>query len=372
MKIVITESQFKNIKKLTSGLVILDESHDKYKDMLLSDEQVDEIISQYKGKPYIQFRKEQPRIYRRFKQRGPCIDKNGNNVGCTSKKSVKNTNYYLGLISKDMTRNATPYSDEELESAAKKYQNVSDFRENDRVKEQQARRRGEEFWDRVTAHMTPKGSYGKKMVYVYEFTGKDENGNKIPVAAYVGLTADEERRHSEHITGLNYFGREKDSAVTKFLKANPGTTFELKQLTDGYVPYEEAQELENKYENEYRDNGWLVLNVAKPGSLGATFRISDEEIKNQIDSYDNYSDYYKNYNLVNRVRRRGLQHLTKNLKRDREYLSDDEVIDRALKYDSYRDFYNKTKPTVWQQAYKRGLLDIIKEKFKEKEENIDL
>jgi hypothetical protein len=371
MKIVITESQFENVKKLTYGLVILDESHDKYKD-ILSDEDVEEIILQYKGKPYIQFRKEQFKIYNRFKMRGPCIDINGDKVGCTSKKSVKNTQHYLNFITKDMTRVANLYSDEELEAAAKKYQHVSDFRENDPNKEQQSRRKGEEFWNRVTAHMTPKGSYGKKMVYVYEFTEKDKNGNEVPIAAYVGLTANEERRHSEHMTGLNYFGREKDSAVTKFLKANPGTTFKFKELTDGYVPYEEAQELENKYENEYRNNGWLVLNVAKPGSLGATFRISDEEIKNQIDSYENYSDYYKNTNLTNRVRRRGLQHLTKNLKRDRQYLTDDEVVDTALKYDSYTDFYNKLKSTVWQAAFKRGLLDIIKEKFKEKEENNNL
>jgi hypothetical protein len=115
-----------------------------------------------------------------------------------------------------------------------------------------------------------------------------------------------------------------------------------------------------------------VLNVAKPGSLGATFRISDDEIKKQIDSYDNYSDYYKNYNLVNRVRRRGSQHLTKHLKRDREYLSDDEVIERALKYDSYTNLYNKAKATIWQLAYKRGLLDIIKEKFNEKKKNNNL
>lgn len=367
MKIVITESQFENVRRQTNGLVILDESHDKYKDML-SDEEVEEIISQYKGKPYRQFRKEQFKIYNRFKKRGPCLDINGDKVDCGSKKSVKNTNYYVNLITKDMNRVATPYSDEELEDAAKKYQNVSDFREYDRVKEQQARRRGQEFWNRVTAHMTPKGNYGRKMVYVYEFTQKDENDNKIPVAAYVGLTSDEERRHKEHTTGVNYFGREHDSAVSTFLKTNPGVTFEIKKLTDGYVPYEEAQELENKYENEYRNNGWLMLNVAKPGSLGATFRVSDEEIKNQIDSYKNYSDYYKNQSLVNRVKKRGLQHLTKNLKRTRNWLTDDEIKDIALKYDSYKDFFNNLKSTVWQVAFKRGMLDDIKQLFSQKED----
>jgi hypothetical protein len=371
MKIVITESQFENIKKLTTGLVVLDESHDKYHD-ILSDEELEEIILQYKGKPYIQFREEQPKIYNRIKMRGPCYDINNNKVGCGSKDKVKNSQEYLNYLTKDMVRVANLFSDEELEAAAKKYQHVSDFRDKDRNKEQQARRKGEEFWNRVTAHMTPKGNYGNKMVYVYEFTEKDENDDNVPVAAYVGLTADEKKRKEEHETGIDRFGREKDSAVTKFLKANPGTSFEVKELTNGYVPYEEAQELENKFENEYRNNGWLILNVAKPGSLGATFGISDEEIKNQIDQYTDYSGYIKNHSLVGRVKRRGLQHLTKNLKRNRQYLTNDEVINIALKYDSYTDFYDKLKSTVWNVAYKRGLLDTIKEKFKEKEENINL
>lgn len=371
MKIVITESQFENVRRQSTGLVILDESHDKYKD-ILSDEELDEIILQYKGKPLQQFRDEQSRIFNRFKMRGPCFDIDGNRVPCKSKERVKNTQQYLNLLTKDMTRVATPYSDEELEVAAKKYQNISDFREFDRVKEQQARRRGEEFWNRVTSHMTPKGNYGRKMVYVYEFTQKDENGDDIPVAAYVGLTSDEERRHKEHTTAVNFLGKEHYSAVSSFLKANPGIEFEYKKLTDGYVPFEEAQELENKFEKEYRNNGWLMLNVAKTGSLGTSFKVSDEEIKNQIDTYKDYSEFLKNISLVNRVRRRGLQHLTKNLKRNREYRTDQEIIDLAMTYDTYTDFMNNTKKTAWQVAYKRGLIDIIKEKFKEKEEENNL
>jgi hypothetical protein len=371
MKIVITESQFENVRRQTTGLVILNESHDKYKD-ILSDEELDEIILSYKGKPLQKFRDEQSKIYNRFKMRGPCLDINGNRVLCKSKERVKNTQQYLNLLTKDMTRVANLFSDEELETAAKKYQNVSDFRDNDKNKEQQARRRGEEFWNRVTAHMTPKGSYGNKMVYVYEFTEKDENGNDVPVAAYVGLTGNIKQRREEHEKGIDRFGRVKDSSVTKFLKANPGTTFYFKELTNGYIPYVEAQELENKFENEYRNTGWLILNIAKPGSLGATFGISDEEIKNQIDQYTDYSEYIQNHSLVNRVKRRGLKHLTKNLKRDREYRTDKEIIDFAMTYDNYTDFMNDAKKTVWQAAYKRGLLDIIKEKFKEKKENINL
>jgi hypothetical protein len=367
MKIVITESQFENVRRQTTGLVILNESNDKYRD-ILSDEELDEIMLQYKGKPYTQFRIEQPKIYNRFKMRGPCFDINGNKVLCKSKQRVKNTQQYLNLLTKDMTRVATPYSDEELESAAKKYQHISDFRNGDPVKEQQARRRGEEFWNRVTAHMTPKGSYGRKMVYVYEFTQKDENGNNEPVAAYVGLTSDEERRHKEHTNAVNFFGKEHYSAVSSFLKANPEVEFEYKKLTDGYVPFEEAQELENKFENEYRNNGWLMLNVAKTGSLGASFKVSDEEIKKQLDSYKDYSEFLNNTSLVNRVRRRGLEHLTKHLKRNRHHLTDDEIIDTALKYDSYTDFYNKLRTTVWQTAFRRKLLDKIVELFSQKED----
>jgi hypothetical protein len=370
MKIVITESQFENVRRQTTGLVILNESHDKYKD-ILSDKELDEIILSYKGKPLQKFRDEQSRIFNRFKMRGPCLDINGNKVPCKSKERVKNTQQYLNLLTKDMTRVVTPYSDEELEVAAKKYQNVSDFREEDPVKEQQARRRGEEFWNRVTAHMTPKGNYGRKMVYVYEFTQKDENGNDVPVAAYVGLTSDEDRRHKEHTTGINLVGREHDTAVSTFLKTNPGVEFEYKKLTDGYVPFEEAQELENKFENEYRNNGWLMLNIAKPGSLGATFRVSNDEIKKQLDSYKDYSEFLNNSSLVNLVRRRGLKHLTKHLKRNRYYRTDQEIIDIAMTYDTYTDFMNDLKKTTWHAAWKRGLLDTIKEKFKE-EENINL
>jgi len=231
MKIVITESQFENVRRQTTGLVILNESHDKYKD-ILSDEELDEIILSYKGKPLQKFRDEQSKIYNRFKMRGPCLDINGNRVLCKSKERVKNTQQYLNLLTKDMTKVANLFSDEELETAAKKYQNVSDFRDNDKNKEQQARRRGEEFWNRVTAHMTPKGSYGNKMVYVYEFTEKDENGNDVPVAAYVGLTGNIKQRREEHEKGIDRFGRVKDSSVTKFLKANPGTTFYFKELTN--------------------------------------------------------------------------------------------------------------------------------------------
>ena len=369
MKIVITESQFVNVWRQTTGLAILNESHDKYKD-ILSDEELDEIILQYKGKPLQQFRDEQSKIYNRFKMRGPCLDINGNKVLCKSKERVKNTQQYLNLLTKDMTRVVTPYSDEELEAAAKKYQNVSDFREEDPVKEQQARRRGEEFWNRVTAHMTPKGNYGKKMVYGYEFFEKDENGDKAPIAVYVGLTSNEERRKIEHTKGVDFFGKESDkSAVSRFLKSNPKTEFNYKTFTNGYVPYDEAQKLEQEYEDKYRNDGWLILNVAKPGSLGRTFGISDEEIKNQIDQYTDYSEYLSNSSLLNRVKKRGLQYLTKNLKRNREYRTDQEIIDIAMTYDTYTDFMNDLKKTAWQAAYKRGLLDTIKEKFKEEENN---
>jgi hypothetical protein len=372
MKIVITESQFENVRRQTTGLVILDESHDKYKDML-SDEELDEIILQYKGKPVQKFRDEQPKIYGRFQARGPCVDENGTVVGCYSKARVKNTRGALNDLTKDMVKTKNIYSDKELEDAAKQYKHISDFQNKDPNKEKQARNKGEEFFKKITSHMTPKGGYGRKMVYVYEFTEKDEKGNSKPVAAYVGITSNEERRNIEHTTGVDYFGKESDSSsVYRFLKSNPGTTYEFKKLSDGYIPFEEAQKLESEFENKYRNDGWLILNVAKTGSLGSTFKISDEEVKKQLDKYTHYSDFYNNTSLLNRVKRGGLFHLTDKLIRDRQIHTPEKIIDIAKKYDSYSDFKKELRHTVWQAAYRAGMLDQIKQMFKEKEENINL
>lgn len=369
MKIVITESQFENVKKLTYGLVILDESHDKYKD-ILSDEELDEIILTYKGKPVQKFRDEQPKIYGRFAVKGPCVDENGTVVGCYSKARVKNTRGALNNLTKDMVKTKNIYSDKELEDAAKQYKHISDFQNKDPNKEGQARRKGEEFFSRITAHMTPKGGYGNKMVYAYEFTEKDEKGNEKPVAVYVGLTSNEERRHAEHTKGVDYFGKESDSsAVYRFLKSNPDMEYDFKNLSNGYVPFDEAQKLEGEFENKYRNDGWFVLNVAKTGSLGSTFKISNEEIENQIKKLTRYSEFYKNNSLVNLVKRRGLQHLTKNLIRDRVIHTPEEILKTAMKFDSYGDFKKKLRSTVWQSAYRQGMLDQIRQKFKEKEEN---
>jgi hypothetical protein len=372
MKIVITESQFENVKRLTTRLVVLDESHDKYDDML-SDEELEEVILQYKGKRLQKFRDEQPRIYNRFKMKGPCYDVNGNKVGCWSKDKVKNSQEYLNYLTKDMVRAKIIYSDEELANAAKLYKHISDFQNQDPNKEAQARNKGEEFFKKITSHMTPKGGYGRKMVYVYEFTEKDEKGNSEPVAAYVGITSNEERRNIEHTTGVDYFGKESDSSpVYKFLKSNPGTTYEFKKLSDGYIPFEEAQKLESEFENKYRNDGWLILNVAKTGSLGSTFKISDEEVKKQLDKYTHYSDFYANKSLLNRVKRGGLFHLTDKLIRDRQIHTPEKIIDIAKKYDSYSDFKKALRDTVWQAAYRAGMLDQIRQMFKEKEENNNL
>ena len=52
MKIIITESQFESIKSQSKNLIILDESNEKYND-ILTDEELEDIILKYKGKNVI-------------------------------------------------------------------------------------------------------------------------------------------------------------------------------------------------------------------------------------------------------------------------------------------------------------------------------
>jgi hypothetical protein len=367
MKIIITESQFESIKRQSKNLIILDESNEKYND-ILTDEELEDIILKYKGKPVQQFRDEQSKIYNRFKERGPCVDENNNVVGCYSKSRVKNTWGALYDLTKDMVKIRNIYSDDELENDAKQYKHLSDFQSQSPNKEAQARRKGDEFWRRITSHMTPKGNYGNKMVYVYEFIEKDKKGKSTPVAAYVGITGDEERRNIEHTTGVDYFGKKSDSsAVYKFLKSNPGVDYNFKNLSDGYIPFEEAQKLEDEFEKKYRNDGWLILNVIKTGGLGATFKVSNEEIIKQIDKYTHYSDFYKDTNLLGRVKRRGLMHLTDKLIRDRQLYTDEKIINLAKTFNSMEEFKDKLFYKAYQRAYVRGLLPQIEQMFKEKE-----
>lgn len=141
----------------------------------------------------------------------------------------------------------------------------------------------------IFKHMEIVGNRYNRCVYVYEF---------IDNFCYVGLTYNLNERniaHKNDITSEVY----KHSINTNIPIPNP------KQLTS-YIGKDEASKLETFYYNEYKNNGWKMLNVAKTGGLGGTKKDSlytKEYCKNIALNYKTRRDFELNHKyLYNKVR----------------------------------------------------------------------
>ena len=153
---------------------------------------------------------------------------------------------------------ALKFSDEFLIAEARKYQNVREIIENggkwllDAIY-----KRG--LKDKAFAHMEALGDRKHRMIYVYEFSD---------MSAYVGLTYDADKRDYQHMTY-------DKSAVKKHIKQT-GLTPTMKYLT-GYLPVEEARKMEGFYVEQYRKEGWTILNVESTGGIGGTPARADSD-----------------------------------------------------------------------------------------------
>jgi predicted GIY-YIG superfamily endonuclease len=104
--------------------------------------------------------------------------------------------------------------------------------------------------DKICSHMQVLGNEYKRMIYAYEFSDG---------YAYVGLTYNEKKRQYEHFY-------EKRGPVAKHIKKTGIKPVYIK-LHD-YVSKEAAIKLEDEFINQYRQNGWKMLNGNKGGALG--------------------------------------------------------------------------------------------------------
>lgn len=228
------------------------------------------------------------------------------------------------------------------------------------------------FLESITTHMETS-DYGEKLVYSFTFYDDDDN----IVGVYVGITNDEERRRQEHLTSKTKFtDKEVKSAVNRFINENPNFRVEFTKLSD-LSDYATAKDLEKKYVDIYKDNGYRVLNIAKTGGGGRTFMSDDYFIqkaqdwvkmkleKGEVPYFGEYENFdHTNYNAVRRRKLmddafKGMVYM------DRKKYSDDDIFNIAMSSDSYTDFYNKYRKTIAQQANRRGLSSKIKQMFED-------
>jgi hypothetical protein len=354
-KYILTESQIRNLINN-----VVDENK---KIIPLTDDELKYIAKKYKNKYLSDFRKKEGRAYRQVYGMGNDFYKN---------------------FTKDMIRKYhTSYTKDEIIDIAKNFKTKTDFRKKGKGAYDKALDFGPfitnpktgklkntyDFFNSVTSHMEDNSNIlDKKLIYAHEFY--DDNGE--PIAVYVGLTRNSEKRKQEHITGIGHYGKEDLTPVTKFLKENPTYQHNYKELTD-YVEPNEAVKMEKYWEHKYFTEGWDILNIAPTGSLGARRKKTLGELKKEVDyihdveGVKTLSDFMKKYpSLYITIVGIGL-HKPDNEnfllgKFNRKIIkTDDEIMDEVKKYNTYFDFLNDEK--LYNNIWGRKLLTKVKEYF---------
>jgi hypothetical protein len=304
-KYILTESQIRN---LVSGFI--DEERWKKGETIYTPEYLENIKEKYKGRLLQNFKKgEDSKVYSNVFRRGE--------------------DFYQDFI-KDMVKTKRDsYTKDELRDIAKEYNSIAEFIGKGKGARHAAIRMGPfvtnpitgekkntyGFYNDITSHMTPLDNLSKRLVYVYEFY--DENNT--PLSAYIGLTYNSEKRKEQHIKGVDIYGKEKISAVTKFMRENPTYKNKYKELTD-YIDANDAIKMEKYWEEKYFNDGWDILNVATTGSLGGRYNYSNKNLISKALECDTYRDLQKKYSstIYSALRRRGLLQIVKDLFAQRE------------------------------------------------------
>ncbi|MEO4005017.1 hypothetical protein [Flavobacterium sp. CAU 1735] len=186
---------------------------------------------------------------------------------------------YLDQICTHMTSRWKPYrfwSFDQCQKEALKYKTKIEFKTNNSSAYSLSLKRG--WITSICSHMEAIGNIHKRLVYAYEFPNK---------AVYVGLTCNKKRRQLQH---LQY----RKSPVYKYSLKTKLTPI-YKSISKTYITAERAQKLEDKTIENYKSNGWQILNSVKAGALGWSNRKWTFE-KCQVEAlkYKTRSDFQNN------------------------------------------------------------------------------
>ena len=152
----------------------------------------------------------------------------------------------------ELTTHMSPvvrYTKTDCIKIAKNYKSRTEFQKGARCIYVYAQRHG--LLNEICQHMPRRGSHFSRIIYVFEF--RDHY-------AYVGLTYDIERRKKEHL-------KESDSPVFQYIQKTK-QRYNFKLLTD-WLTKDDAAIREGEFIEEYRLNGWKMLNRMPGGGLGS-------------------------------------------------------------------------------------------------------
>jgi hypothetical protein len=193
---------------------------------------------------------------------------------------------------------------EDLQKMVQPFKHKTEFLKSDPAAYNTASKKG---WLDKLKKWTPIGNKVNRMVYAYEFRDKKDK----PLAVYVGLTGNEERRDKQHMN-IIISNKNKISPVYKYIIDNKLKPVR-KILSNGYIPYIEAVDMECYYQNVYykKDKNpdgtlvWQPLHSAKCGGLGGVMRWTEDMLRKEAAKYKTVKDF----NLYSR----GATHAAKRL-----------------------------------------------------------
>lgn len=130
-------------------------------------------------------------------------------------------------------------------------------------------------WYELLDHMVKLPSLGTRYIYVFEF-----EDNHV----YVGLTYNPDKRKVDHLCiGSN-------SHVKAHIEKT-NSKYKFKVLTDG-LSMADSSHVERRYIKEYKNNGWIILNKNKGGSLGGgKKKYTYEQCKSKVSEYKTLKEF---------------------------------------------------------------------------------
>ena len=285
------------------------------------------------------------------------------------------------------------YTKDECLEVAKKYTTRKEFSE---LAPQYYYRACAKHWrNEICKHMERQGNMERRKLYAFEFSDN---------YAYVGLAMNPEKRKKQHLST-------NTSSVFKHIEDTGCKEYVFKVLSDDFLPSNQAAEEEEKMINEYRENGWNMINIRPGGDLGFIPRKYTKEyctgiakkykyridfIKGDKDTYEGARRYgyldeicahmnpkvqmpskeeyakialkYKTTAEFRKENNKALEYIIRHGWYEEmcshlatlHFWTDEEVISEARKYDNNHDF-RKNNPKAYDYARKHGIMEKCRE-----------
>ena len=113
-------------------------------------------------------------------------------------------------------------------------------------------------WVELLKHMKREMTLKQRVIYACEFP--------INNVAYIGLTCSIKRRQNAHLGKEKRYGKIVSSVYN--FSVEYGESMKFRVLTKKPIKEENASKSEGYYIEKYKNNGWVLLNKSKAGSLG--------------------------------------------------------------------------------------------------------